>query len=55
VRLTFQTLDEGGYKLIVEDDGQGLVDRAHQGSGAEEGFIPAGKGANPGYQKSVSR
>jgi len=24
VRLTFQTLDEGGYKLIVEDDGSGL-------------------------------
>jgi HPt (histidine-containing phosphotransfer) domain-containing protein/PAS domain-containing protein len=38
VRLTFQNLD-GGYKLIVEDDGQGLVVERIKEAALKKGFI----------------
>jgi len=39
VRLSFQDLGEGGYKLIVEDDGQGLsMDRIKEVA-LKKGFI----------------
>ncbi len=39
VRLTFQTLDDGGYKLVVEDDGQGLSTERIKEAALKKGFI----------------
>jgi two-component system, chemotaxis family, sensor kinase CheA len=39
VRLTFQNLGEGGYKLIVEDDGQGLSTERIKEAALKKGFI----------------
>ena len=39
VRLTFQNLGEGGYKLIVEDDGQGLSTERIKEAAVKKGFI----------------
>ena len=39
VRLTFQTLAEGGYKLVVEDDGQGLSTERIKEAALKKGFI----------------
>jgi HPt (histidine-containing phosphotransfer) domain-containing protein len=43
VRLTFQTLNDGGYKLIVEDDGQGLSTERIKEAALKKGFITAEK------------
>ena len=39
VRLTFQTLDDSGYKLVVEDDGQGLSTERIKEAALKKGFI----------------
>src|SRR5579863_8664918 len=39
VRLTFQDLGEGGYKLIVEDDGVGLSTERIKEAALKKGFI----------------
>ena len=39
VRLTFQDLGDGGYKLIVEDDGQGLSTERIKEAALKKGFI----------------
>src|SRR5579863_2187198 len=39
VRLTFQDLADGGYKLIVEDDGQGLSTERIKEAAVKKGFI----------------
>jgi two-component system chemotaxis sensor kinase CheA len=39
VRLTFQDLGEGGYKLIVEDDGVGLSTERIKEAAVKKGFI----------------
>jgi len=39
VRLTFQDLGDGGYKLIVEDDGQGLSTERIKEAAVKKGFI----------------
>jgi two-component system, chemotaxis family, sensor kinase CheA len=39
VRLTFQTLDDSGYKLVVEDDGQGLSTERIKEAAVKKGFI----------------
>jgi signal transduction histidine kinase len=39
VRLTFQSLDDGGYKFSVEDDGQGLATERIKEVALEKGFI----------------
>jgi HPt (histidine-containing phosphotransfer) domain-containing protein len=39
VRLTFQDLGDGGYKLIVEDDGQGLSTDRIKEAAVKKGFI----------------
>jgi two-component system chemotaxis sensor kinase CheA len=39
VRLTFQALDDGGYKLVVEDDGQGLSTERIKEAALKKGFI----------------
>jgi two-component system, chemotaxis family, sensor kinase CheA len=39
VRLTFQELGDGGYKLIVEDDGQGLSTERIKQAAVKKGFI----------------
>jgi two-component system, chemotaxis family, sensor kinase CheA len=39
VRLTFQTLSDGGYKLVVEDDGQGLSTERIKEAALKKGFI----------------
>jgi two-component system chemotaxis sensor kinase CheA len=39
VRLTFQDLGEGGYKLIVEDDGLGLSTERIKEAAVKKGFI----------------
>jgi HPt (histidine-containing phosphotransfer) domain-containing protein/PAS domain-containing protein len=39
VRLTFQDLGEAGYKLIVEDDGQGLSTERIKEAALKKGFI----------------
>jgi two-component system, chemotaxis family, sensor kinase CheA len=39
VRLTFQNLGEAGYKLIVEDDGQGLSTERIKEVALKKGFI----------------
>jgi two-component system, chemotaxis family, sensor kinase CheA len=39
VRLTFQTLNDGGYKLVVEDDGQGLSTQRIKEAALKKGFI----------------
>jgi two-component system, chemotaxis family, sensor kinase CheA len=39
VRLTFQSLGDGGYKFSVEDDGQGLATERIKEVALEKGFI----------------
>src|SRR5579863_6643040 len=39
VRLTFQDLGDAGYKLIVEDDGQGLSTERIKEAAVKKGFI----------------
>jgi two-component system, chemotaxis family, sensor kinase CheA len=39
VRLTFQSLPDGGYKFSVEDDGQGLATERIKEVALEKGFI----------------
>ena len=39
VRLTFQDLGDGGYKLIVEDDGQGLSTERIKEAAVKKGFV----------------
>ncbi len=41
VRLTFQTLADGGHKFSVEDDGQGLATERIKEVAIEKGFITA--------------
>jgi two-component system, chemotaxis family, sensor kinase CheA len=39
VRLTFQDAGEAGYKLIIEDDGQGLSTERIKEAAVKKGFI----------------
>jgi two-component system, chemotaxis family, sensor kinase CheA len=39
VRLTFQDLGDGGHKLIVEDDGQGLSTERIKEAAVKKGFV----------------
>ena len=39
VRLSFQDLGEAGYKLVVEDDGQGLSTERIKEAALKKGFI----------------
>jgi two-component system chemotaxis sensor kinase CheA len=41
VRLTFQAVGDAGYKLIVEDDGQGLSTERIKEAAVKKGFITA--------------
>jgi two-component system chemotaxis sensor kinase CheA len=41
VRLTFQAVGDAGYKLIVEDDGQGLSPERIKDAAVKKGFITA--------------
>jgi HPt (histidine-containing phosphotransfer) domain-containing protein/PAS domain-containing protein len=41
VRLTFQDLGDAGYKLIVEDDGQGLSTERIKEAAVKKGFVTA--------------
>jgi two-component system, chemotaxis family, sensor kinase CheA len=46
VRLTFQDLGDGGHKLIVEDDGQGLSTERIKEAALKKGFITPEKAQN---------
>jgi two-component system chemotaxis sensor kinase CheA len=43
IRLTFQTTGDTGYKLVVEDDGQGLSTERIKETALKKGFITAEK------------
>jgi HPt (histidine-containing phosphotransfer) domain-containing protein/PAS domain-containing protein len=43
IRLTFQTVGDTGYKLIVEDDGQGLSTERIKETALKKGFITSEK------------
>jgi len=43
IRLTFQDLGDAGYKLIVEDDGQGLSTERIKEAAVKKGFITSEK------------
>lgn len=45
VRLEFQNLDQGGYKFIIEDDGQGLSSDRIKEAAVNKGFISAEEAA----------
>jgi len=45
VRLEFQNLDQGGYKFIIEDDGQGLSSERIKEAAVNKGFISAEEAA----------
>jgi HPt (histidine-containing phosphotransfer) domain-containing protein/PAS domain-containing protein len=45
VRLEFQNLDKGGYKFIIEDDGQGLSSDRIKEAAVTKGFISAEEAA----------
>jgi len=46
VRLTFQTREEGGYKMTIEDDGQGLATERIKEVALEKGLVTAEQAAN---------
>jgi len=45
VRLEFQNLDQGGYKFIIEDDGQGLSSDRIKEAAVNKGFLSAEEAA----------
>ena len=54
VRLTFQDAGEAGYKLIIEDDGQGLSTERIKQAAVKKGFITAEKAQSLDTKKIFS-
>jgi HPt (histidine-containing phosphotransfer) domain-containing protein/PAS domain-containing protein len=54
VRLTFQDAGEAGYKLIIEDDGQGLSTERIKEAAVKKGFITAEKAQSLDTKKIFS-
>jgi two-component system chemotaxis sensor kinase CheA len=53
VRLSFQDLGEAGYKLIVEDDGQGLSTERIKEVALKKGFITPERAADVGGEADL--
>jgi HPt (histidine-containing phosphotransfer) domain-containing protein/PAS domain-containing protein len=54
VRLSFQDAGEAGYKLIIEDDGQGLSTERIKEAAVKKGFITAEKAQSMDTKKIFS-